>query len=541
MDSPSSSLMNSFDFNSYSIKSQLSLLDVLGLIEVAAVDSKIKGILISPSVMAQVSTANLEEIRSAIEKFKRSGKFVVAHADSYSQGGYYLASVADRVYLEPEGLVEWSGVASTPLFYKGLLDKLNIKIEAIRPANSRYKSAVEPYTRRNMSPESREQMQSLVDSFWGSISSQVALSRGMDAHQMERVTDNLDGLFAEDALKSGLVDGLIYSDELSHIYNEYGVEPSSGDEYNMIALGSYAQGRKRVVRDDLAAVGVIYAEGSIYQGEGSVDGIYSQSLVKLIREAKNDSNIAAVVLRVNSPGGDALAADVMWRELELLRREKPLIVSMGAAAASGGYYIAAPADVIVADRVTITGSIGVFGLFPYFGGALESKLGVSSDVIKSNAMSDFATPLKPLTSGERRILQRRVDGVYDKFLSLVASGRNLSMEDVARVAQGKVWSGEQALELGLVDLIGGFDDAISLAAAKVGIHNNFTIKEITPLPEGLDAIFALAQMKILSAMSPVENSELKSLYDDYHQAQRALSPIITEHGMVMYSPYRVEL
>ncbi|MFR9648965.1 MAG: signal peptide peptidase SppA [Rikenellaceae bacterium] len=541
VDSPSSSLVSSFDLSTYSIKSQFTLLDVIGLIESAAEDGNIEGMLISPSVYAQVSTANLEEIRSAVERFKLTGKFVVGYADCYTQSGYYLASVADELYLEPEGWVDWRGVASTPIFYKGLLDKLNITIEAIRPAESRYKSAVEPYTRRDMSPENRKQMQALVDSFWGSISSEVALSRGVSELEMRSLTNRLDGLFAQDALKSGLVDELIYRDELSSVYSRYGVELSQSGECSVVSLARYSQSRTKLPQTGRNAVGVIYAEGDIYQGRGS-DGVYSESLISLIKEARSDNDIKSVVLRVNSPGGDALAADAIWREVELLRREKPVIVSMGAAAASGGYYIAAPADLILADRTTVTGSIGVFGLFPYLGGALESKLGVTSDVVKSNSMADFASPLKPLTWEQKRLLQRRVDKVYDKFTSLVASGRNLSLEEVKQIAQGKVWSGEQALEIGLIDAIGGINSAIIIAADKGGISSDFVIKEVVEEPQGLDALLMFAQMKISQYLGlDAKQSELKSLYDDYHQAQKALSPIITEHGLVMYSPYRVEL
>lgn len=541
VDSPSPSLLCSFDVATYSVKSQLTLFNALALIEAAAADDNIEGILIAPSPTAEVSTASLEEIRAAIERFKSSGKFVVSYSDYYTQGGYYLASVADEVYMEPEGVIDWRGMASSTLFYKGLLDKLAVDVEAIRPAKCRYKSAVEPYIQSGMSNENREQMLSLINAYWDGISTQVATSRGMSDEQMTRATDNLDGFFAEDALKSSLVDGVIYRDELRPIYNRLGVEPNSKGEYHTISLGRYAKTKSRSNVSGQSCVAIIYAEGTIYQGNGGSDGIYSDALISLIRRAKSDEDVKSVVLRINSPGGDALAADAIWREVEILHQEKPVVVSMGSLAASGGYYIAAPADLILADKSTITGSIGVYGMIPSIGKALDSKLGITSEVVKSNPMADFASPLTPLSSGERRVLQRRVDNIYDKFLSVVSDGRNLSMEQVAEIAQGRVWSGEQAVDIGLVDAIGGINEALAIAASRVGLPSGFAIKEITHEPQGVEALLAFAEMRVLSWYTLREQSELKSLYKEYEQAQQVLAPITTEHGLVMYSPYKMEL
>ncbi len=541
LDSPTPALLSSFDFSTYSIQNSLSLLNVLGAIEIAATDDNIKGILISPSTSADISTANLEEIRAALDTFHQSGKFIISFAAYYTQRGYYLSSVADEIYLEPEGIVDWRGMASPTLFYKGLLDKMDISIEAIRPAKCRYKSAVEPFIRKNMSPENREQMQSLIDSYWGSISSQVALCREMSEEQMAQATDNLDGFFAQEALESGLIDGIIYHDQLEEIYSQWGVETNAKGRHNTITLSKYVGTQSRTSTEGKECVAIIYAEGDIYGGENISDGVYSDSFISLLRRAKSDESVLSVVLRINSPGGDALAADAMWREVELLRAEKPVVVSMGAQAASGGYYIAAPADVILADRTTITGSIGVFGLIPSIGEALNNKLGVTSDVVKSNPMADFASPLNEISSAERRVLQRRVDNVYDKFTQIVSDGRNLPLEDVMEIAQGRVWSGEQALEIGLVDALGGLGDAIAIAASKGGLGDNFAIKEITHEPQGIDALLMLSQAAISSAVSNVEKSELKSIYKEWEQTKSALSPIMTKHGVVMYSPYEINI
>ncbi len=368
----------------------------------------------------------------------------------------------------------------------------------------------------------------------------MAQSRGISGSEMTQLTNNLDALFAQSALSAGLVDSLIYRDGLKDVYSRWGVVADDKREFNTITLGSYAQLQSKATPSGGNCIAIIYAEGSIYQGSGSSDGVYSEALISLIRRAKRDDDVKSVVLRVNSPGGDALAADVMWRELELLRQQKPLIVSMGASAASGGYYIAAPADVIVADRTTITGSIGVFGMLPYLGGALKGKLGITSESVKSGDMSDFASPLKPLSQSEKRILQRRVDIIYDKFLDVVVQGRNLPIDRVMELAQGRVWSGEQALELGLIDAIGGLNEAVSIAADKAAI-TNFSIKEITHTPEGLDALLMFAQTQALSIVKSRERNELKELYLDYQRVQETLAPIVNDHNMVMYSPYTLEL
>ncbi|MFR9566111.1 MAG: signal peptide peptidase SppA, partial [Rikenellaceae bacterium] len=457
-DTPELNPLSSFDISTLSINPRVALIDILKALESAATDPDIEGIYIRPrsGQQASVSLANLEEIRGAIEEFKKCGKFVVAYADRYSQGEYYLASVADSLYLQPEGLVGWQGLASTPIYYKGLLDKLDVKVEVFRPSSCSYKSAVEPYTRSGMSSDSRRQGQDLVNSLWGVITQSVAESRRLSIGELNRFADELTGASAHGALESGLVDDLLYEDEVRSKLEELGAVKGKRGNLRSITLSNYIllrssfEAMKSEEKSD-AKVGVIYAEGAIYDGEGALGEVGSSSLCALLRRAREDKSVKSVVLRVNSPGGSALAADVIWREMVLLREQKPIIVSMGGYAASGGYYISAPADAIVADRLTLTGSIGVYSMIPDVEGALDSKLGITTDVVKSNASADFMRTMRPLNATERAAMALSVDNIYETFTSHVSQGRNIPLERTLEIAQGKVWSGEEALTLGLID------------------------------------------------------------------------------------------
>ena len=363
-DAPSSDPLAGIDVTTLQSMPQLSLFKALRALEAAAADDRIKGIYLRMNGTGGIAgTALLEELREALEEFKQSGKFVVAYNETYSQGQYYLASVADRIYLQPEGGMDWSGLASNVTFYKGLLDKLDLNVEIFRPTACRYKSAVEPFILEKMSPSNREQMQALVNSMWGTISGAVCAARGIDSVEMRRITDNLEVTLADEALKYGFVDELLYEDQMNDVFDSLGVESDGGD-YRFVTLGEYAAqvgaDLKNISADRVA---IVYADGQIVDGEGYGREIYGNTLAAKLADVRRDDQVKAVVVRVNSPGGSALASDVIWREMELLRAEKPVIVSMGSYAASGGYYISCPADVIVADRTTLTGSIGVFGMF----------------------------------------------------------------------------------------------------------------------------------------------------------------------------------
>lgn len=534
-DAPSSDPLAGFDFRTLQSTRQLSLLKVLRTLEAAAVDDRIEGIYLRMNGTGGVTgTALIEELREAIELFKQSGKFVVAYNETYSQGQYYLASAADRIYLQPEGGMDWLGLSTSLMFYKGLFDKLDLKAEVFRPTVCKYKSAVEPYILDRMSEANREQMQALVDSMWGTIAEAVAASRGIDVERLNEIADKLQVTLPEDALKYGFVDGLLYEDQMKEVFAELGVEDDGEGNYDFVSLGDYAS-MVGVDLDNLGAdrVAVVYADGQIVDGEGYGDAVYGNSLAAELADVRRDEKVKAVVVRVNSPGGSALASDVIWREMELLRAEKPVVVSMGSYAASGGYYISCPADVIVADRLTLTGSIGVFGMFLNPIDALKNKLGITLDGVKSNASAGMGS-VEPLTPAQRASIMRGVDKVYETFTQDVAAGRNLPIEKVLDIAGGRVWSGSDALGIGLIDAYGGLKTAIALAVDKADLGENFRVVEVTQQPSGLAAMLSTLNV---SVRKPFVRSELQELFGGYDRVQR----LLRMQGVLMYSPYEVEL
>lgn len=534
-DAPSSDPLAGFDFRTLQSTRQLSLLKVLRTLEAAAVDDRIEGIYLRMNGTGGVTgTALIEELREAIELFKQSGKFVVAYNETYSQGQYYLASAADRIYLQPEGGMDWSGLSTSLMFYKGLFDKLDLKAEVFRPTVCKYKSAVEPYILDRMSEANREQMQALVDSMWGTIAEAVAASRGIDVERLNEIADKLQVTLPEDALKYGFVDGLLYEDQMKEVFAELGVEDDGEGNYDFVSLGDYAS-MVGVDLDNLGAdrVAVVYADGQIVDGEGYGDAVYGNSLAAELADVRRDEKVKAVVVRVNSPGGSALASDVIWREMELLRAEKPVVVSMGSYAASGGYYISCPADVIVADRLTLTGSIGVFGMFLNPIDALKNKLGITLDGVKSNASAGMGS-VEPLTPAQRASIMRGVDKVYETFTQDVAAGRNLPIEKVLDIAGGRVWSGSDALGIGLIDAYGGLKTAIALAVDKAGLGENFRVVEVTQQSSGLAAMLSALNVSVRKAFV---RSELQELFGGYDRVQR----LLRMQGVLMYSPYEVEL
>lgn len=534
-DAPSSDPLAGFDFRTLQSTRQLSLLKVLRTLEAAAVDDRIEGIYLRMNGTGGVTgTALIEELREAIELFKQSGKFVVAYNETYSQGQYYLASAADRIYLQPEGGMDWSGLSTSLMFYKGLFDKLDLKAEVFRPTVCKYKSAVEPYILDRMSEANREQMQALVDSMWGTIAEAVAASRGIDVERLNEIADKLQVTLPEDALKYGFVDGLLYEDQMKEVFAELGVEDDGEGNYDFVSLGDYAS-MVGVDLDNLGAdrVAVVYADGQIVDGEGYGDAVYGNSLAAELADVRRDEKVKAVVVRVNSPGGSALASDVIWREMELLRAEKPVVVSMGSYAASGGYYISCPADVIVADRLTLTGSIGVFGMFLNPIDALKNKLGITIDGVKSNTSAGMGS-IEPLTPAQRASIMRGVDKVYETFTQDVAAGRNLPIEKVLDIAGGRVWSGNDALGIGLIDAYGGLKTAIALAVDKAGLGEDFRVVEVTQQPSGLAAMLSTLNVSVRKAFV---RSELQELFGGYDRVQR----LLRMQGVLMYSPYEVEL
>ncbi len=441
--------------------------DLLSAIQKAKVNENIQGIYIETKSLAADGYASLKAVRDALADFKASGKFIVAYGDTYTQGLYYLASVADRVILNPQGMLEWTGLASSPMFYKDLMDKVGIRWQIFKVGT--YKSAVEPRTAMKMSDANREQVTDYLGSLWGQITADVSASRGISVDSLNEAADRMLLLQpAEECLAYGLADTLMYKNDVrDYLKQRVGIDPD--DNLHMLGLKDMLNVKKNVPKDKSGnIVAVYYACGQIGSGLTGEEGIEAEKVCRDLRELKEDEDVKAVVLRINSPGGSAYESEQIWYAVSELKKEKPIIVSMGDYAASGGYYIACNADTLVAEPTTLTGSIGIFGMVPDAEG-LAQKIGVGFDVVKTNAYGDFGMPTRPMTESEKALMQAYVERGYDLFLSRVAEGRGMSKEAVDRVGQGRVWTGLRAKELGLVDELGGLDRAIEIAVAKAGV------------------------------------------------------------------------
>lgn len=436
---------------------KLQLSSIINAIENAKYDDKIKGISIL-NLTVNAGIAQTQAIRNKLVEFKETGKFITAYSDFYTSKNYYLSSVADSIYVTPYGGVDFKGLSSERLFYKDFQEKYGVKMEVIR--HGKYKSAVEGYLNNKMSDANREQISSFLNSIWSEIIEDISISRNKTVDELNFIADDLLARSSELAVANGILDGAIYQDEyadrLDVLVGDTAVEIVSLEDY--IATG---KGRVRSISSNKIAV--LYAQGDILYGKGDETYIGQESMIKAIRKVKDNDGIKAVVLRVNSPGGVALTADLIWRELELLKQEKPLIVSMGNLAASGGYYIAANADKIFAEPTTITGSIGVFGTIPNFS-ELIGNIGINAEQVSTNKNSIGYTPYEPMTKEFYDVTKEGVEMVYKMFLDRVAKGRNMTMEEADAVAQGRVWTGKEAKEIGLVDELGNLDDAVAYAA-----------------------------------------------------------------------------
>ena len=528
LDAPSKDPMAGFDIATMSSISQVTLFDALRALEAAARDERIKGIYINITGGGSAEATTLEELREAIKNFKAQGKWVVAYNDTYSHGAYYLASVADKIYMQPEGSFDWSGMAMNTIFFKGLIDKLGVEVDILRPTVCKYKSAVEPYFLDKMSDANREQMQELVDQIWGVIVEGVSESRGISTEELNRLADELAVVLPQQAVEHKMIDGVKYADEMTELFkSEYGIE-----EPKYVSLSEYISGlTPDASKLSAPKVAIVYANGQVMDGSGSDDNIYGYTLSETLRKVAEDDDVKSVVVRVNSPGGSALASDIIWREMEQLKAKKPVIVSMGSYAASGGYYISAPADAIVADRTTLTGSIGVFGMLPSVGKTLKNKLGVTVDGVKTNQNAGMGNGFTPLTSTQHRAMMQSVDRVYERFTSIVAQGRNLTIERVLEIAEGRVWSGEQAQKIGLVDTCGGLNAALAIAIDKAELGDNFQVVEIKDELTGIMAVLNSLNVSVREKLALP--SEFRALYDEYRQVQH----MVGKEGVYMLSPY----
>jgi protease IV len=496
-----------FDFQAFRPVVVLGLNDIVKNIRDAKDDANIRGIYLDLGVMP-MGFGTLEEIRNALIEFKTSGKFIVSYAEYYSQGMYYLASVSDSIFINPMGGITFMGLSSEILFYKGTLDKLDIEPQVIR--HGKFKSAVEPYISDKMSKENREQITTLIHSLWRHVLEGISAERKIEISDLNKIADNVDVSNAKSALSNKFVDGIKYKDEILQMLAKLSDVPSEKD-LEFLSLGTYNKAPKSKMGYSKDKIALIYAEGEIMPGDGDETTIGSEGLSKAIREARMDSTIKAIVLRINSPGGSALASDVIWREAELASKVKPLIVSMGNVAASGGYYIATPADTIVAEPTTITGSIGVFGIVFNAQGFFNNKLGITTDYVQTNKHGNIGTSFRPLNPEETAIIQAEVENIYETFIAHVSVGRSLDKAFVDSIGQGRVWSANDAKRLGLVDIIGTLNIAIDIAVRKAKL-TDYRIVEFPKREDALTAFLSGFSAHIQQKMIEKELGENSRIY-----------------------------
>jgi protease IV len=486
---------------------RMGLNDILKNIKKAKDDPAIQGIYLDLSYVP-AGVATLEEIRDALLDFKKSGKPVVTYSEFLTQGAYYLASVSDRICIQPQGTLIFKGLNAELLFIKGTLDKLDIKMQVVR--HGKFKAATEPLFLDKMSPENRLQVTELVNREWEKILEGISASRNIPVSRLNEMADSLNSQIPADALKCRLIDQVAYKDEFVSGLKKMLNLPEKKD-ISMISLEKYSgvpeKTQRKTVKSDKIAI--IYAAGNIVEGEGNEQSVGSDRFAKAIKKAREDSRVKAIVLRVNSPGGSALASDVIWREVMLTVKEKPVVASFGDVAASGGYYIACPASKIIAEPTTVTGSIGVFGVIPNFKDFFNKKLGITFDNVASNKNSDFIPVNSPMSAYQTQAMQKSIESVYSSFVKKVSEGRHLPEAKVDSIGQGRVWNAMDAKNIGLVDDLGGIDKAITVAAQLAGIKDY----RISALPEQKDPFQEFIDQ--MTGSSDLTKTLEKSLGEDY--------------------------
>lgn len=507
---------------------EIGLNDILAKIKAAKNDQNIKGIYLNPTIVGS-GFATLKAIRDALVDFKTADKFIVAYSEGYSQKAYYLSSVADKIYLNPEGAVDFRGLSSSTMFMKDAFEKLGVDMQVIKVGT--FKSAVEPFILDGMSEPNRLQVTSYLNSIYDAFLDDVAAGRKISKDSLRHYADQYLVRNADDALKYKFIDGKLYKDELITEMKER-LDIKEKKDISVVSITKYnPKIEENNAKDEIA---VLYAYGDIVDGEGEMGQIGGDKISRELRKLREDDKIKAVVLRVNSGGGSALASDIIWREVELTKKVKPVIVSMGDYAASGGYYIAAAADSVFAEKSTLTGSIGVFGLIPNFKGLMNDKLGVKFEEVNTGKYAGLMnSPDKPLTAEERAIIQTEVNNVYSTFMDRVAKGRNMTIAQVDSIGQGRVWTGDQALQIGLVDKIGNLDRAIASAAAK-GNLTSYSIQEY-PLQEKVFAsLFSSSKEKIKMWMFAEE-------LGDYQKYFMQMQRMLKNTGIQARIPYTIEI
>ena len=506
----------------------LGLNDILLNIKKASEDANVKGMYMEMSDVPS-GQATVEEIRNALVDFKKKGKFIVSYGEIFTQKAYYLASVSDKIYLNPVGMFEFKGLSAETMFFKGLLDKLYIQPQIIR--HGKFKSAVEPFILDKMSDASKQQSNALVSSIWNHMLANISDSRKIAQDDLNTIANELKVQTPQDAISLKLVDNILYKDQvLDELKGRVNI--SNAKDLKFMSLNKYANSTTKS-NNASDRIAVVYAYGDIVSGNGSNDNIGSERISKAIRQARLDEKVKAIVLRVNSPGGSALASDVIWREMILAKKVKPIVVSMGDVAASGGYYISCAANKIFAYPNTITGSIGVFGIIPNMKEMFNKKLGITFDGVKTNTYADFIPVTRPMTESEKKIMTKGVETTYATFITHVGEGRNMRPESVDSIGQGRVWSGVDAKRIGLIDEFGGINEAIK-EAAKLAKLSTYRIKE---LPERKDAFTQFLEELTGEYATRVAKKEMGAAYPYF----KALKRMQTMQGVQAMMPYDIEI
>lgn len=522
------------DFAMFDSEPKDGLMDIIKAIDYAKKDEKIKGISITNS-SSMLGIAQNKALRDKLEDFKKSGKFVVSYSDGYSQSDYYLNSVSDTIYLNPVGDLDFKGLSSEVMFYKDLQEKTGITMEVIR--HGKYKSAVEPFLSNEMSPANREQITALLTSVWSSVVTDISKSRKIPVDSLNSIADNLSARTPELAKQVKLIDKIGYEDEY-HAGIKKALKVKKDEDYNSVDILDYV---KATAMNDLLTtaedeIAVIYAQGEIRGGEGDVNVIGEGAMRTALKAARDNKNVKAIVLRVDSPGGSALTSELIWRDIELAKKVKPVVVSMGNLAASGGYYISCNANRIFAEQGTITGSIGVFGVLPNFT-KLSNNIGIHTEQVSTHKNASGYSVFSPLKDDTRAIIQEGVEKVYTTFVSRVAAGRKLSFDQVDAIAQGRVWSGSEALKNGLVDEIGGLDAAIKYAA-KLGKTTDYSTKNYPEYEKDFSKILARLGLPFASTKEEFIKEELGE--ENYRVIQR-IRRVSQLKGTQVIMPYEINI
>lgn len=531
VDRAGNDLLSNFDFASMTPSNPLGLNEILKSIDNAKNDENIKGIYLDLSYIP-AGIATIEEIRNSLLSFKESGKFIYAYSDYITQSAYYLASAADKIYMNPVGAFSLQGLRAEVSFFKGAMEKIGVEPVIFR--HGKFKSAIEPFMLDKMSDANKEQTLTFVQSIWNHILKQIAEQRNISAEELNKMIDEAKIRDPKTGVENKMIDELIYKDQMvEKLAEASGIDKEK--DLRLVKLSKYKKVKqeKSKKKDNRKKIAIIYASGEVVMGKGKDGSLGSETISKTLEKARKDSSISAIVFRINSPGGSALASDIIWREAVLAQKVKPLVVSMGDLAASGGYYIACPADAIVSNYTTLTGSIGVFGLMFNNEKLMNQKLGITFDGIKTNKYADIGNPHRKMRADEKEIIQQGVEDIYKTFITHVGEGRKMTTQAVDNIGQGRVWSGVNAKEIGLIDEFGGIQKAIKIAAEKVGLEDY----KLVELPKQKDAFEEL----ITEFMNDVKVKFLKKELGENYKFYKKIQELQKTQGVQAKIPYDIEL